>query len=330
MNAEQVPDLSTEKVAITSTIVAETIAFLSRDVDAICDCWVHEPYIQHTTILPYAGVVQIHGIEGLRNHFLSHFRNYEPLEIEAEDIVRKNYQCTIRETMAWVTFEQCGASEAKHMSGSQMHTRILEKIAGRWKLISSTGILSRHDFYDCAKILVDGSAKVLHINKASEDSVSAHPTLRISAGHLTATMPKDATRLRSVIQGAQQDINDGKARLPVPVIFEEVSGNDSSLCWVAILDLKIVVLLDDVRLINTTIENAGRIYGLTVMQMRVAEEIAKGQELTSIALTLNVSTNTVRTHVKRMFDRVGVSSQKGLLKKLLTAQSPSASMQQQL
>ena len=87
--------------------------------------------------------------------------------------------------------------------------------------------------------------------------------------------------------------------------------------------MKIVVLMDDGRLVESVIETAADIYGLTTMQKRVAEEIARGKNLASIADTLEVSANTVRTHIKRMFERVGVNNQKALLNKLLSAQAPS-------
>ena len=331
MAVEKRVEFSAEQAEIVALVEAETAAFLNRDVDALCDCGVQEPYLQHITILPYAGVVKVNGIDALRNHFLSHFRVNNPSEVEARAIVRENWQFVLRESMAWVTFVQLGTSDtAKHMSGSQMHTRILEKVAGRWRIMSSTGILSRLDHYDCPRINVDGSSKVLYASKESREIVARHQVLRITGGRLSATLQNDRTRLKDAIQRAQNDIEDGRARLPVPLIFGEESGADSSLCWVAILDMKIVVLLDDNDLIESTIETAGRIYGLSAMQKRVAEEIARGEDLTSIATTLQVSTNTVRTHVKRMFGRVGVNSQKALLKQLLSAQSPATKLQKQL
>ena len=54
------------------------------------------------------------------------------------------------------------------------------------------------------------------------------------------------------------------------------------------------------------------------MQQRVAKEIAKAEELTSIAKALGISTNTIRTHIKRMFERVGLNNQKALLNRLLS------------
>ena len=279
--------------------------------------------MQHTTILPYTGVVQINGISCLRSHFISHFQNLNPLDLETREIIRKNWQIVVRENMAWVTFDQCAATKtATHMFGQQKHTRILEKLANGWKIASSTGVLSRLDYYDYAKIHVDGSSKILNASKESQEVVTKHAALQVSGGRLSAILQKDRFRIRHAIKNAQKDRESGIARLPVPLIFGEDSGSDSSLCWVAILDMKIVVLLDDAKLIETTIDQAGQIYGLSTMQTRVAEEIAKGKELNSIADTLKVSTNTVRTHIKRMFDRVGVNNQKALLKRLLSAHAP--------
>lgn len=327
MIVKKTSDRNVEHAEITAVIEAETTAFLKRDIDALCRCWVQEPYLKHTTILPYAGMVQVNGIDGLRDHFIAHFRNEPVLDIKPEEIRRREWNIVVRDSMAWVTFEQFATSrDATHMSGLQMHTRILEKVRGRWKLVSSTGILSKLDFYDCPKVQVDGSERVIQANEESRKVVNAHPVLKMSGGKLTAKTRADATRLRHAIQEAQLDIKGGNARLPVPLIFGEESGADHPLCWIAILDMKIVVLLDDIRLIETTIESAAKLYGLTATQMRVAEEIAKGKDLNSIANTLKVSTNTVRTHVKRMFERVGVNSQKALMKRLLSAQVPSVGL----
>ncbi len=327
MNKEIAVALSAEQTDIMNTIEAETTAFLNRDIEALCDCWVQEPYLQHTTILPYCGVVQVNGFDALRNHFLSHFNAEAPVDLQPPSICRNNWQCIVRGNMAWVIFEQRGSEGAAgHMSGLQMHTRILEKVSGSWKLVASTGVLSRLDFYDCPKIHVDGTAKVVQIGDKSRKAVAAHPALKISGGVLAASTQQDTSKLRSAIKKAQNDIDAGHARLPVPLVFGETSEPSSACCWIAILDMKIVVLMDDIRLIESTIETAGKIYGLSSMQMRVAEEIAKGKNLSAIAETLEVSTNTIRTHIKRMFERVGVNNQKALLKRLLSAQAPAVGL----
>jgi DNA-binding CsgD family transcriptional regulator len=320
---QDVPEPATEHDEIVALIETETAAFLERNIDRLCDCWVREAYVRHTTILPYAGVVQVNGIDGLRNHIQCHFDNEQPLAIDAGSIIRENWQFVVRENMAWVTFEQLGQSDAAaHMSGTQLHTRILEKVDGHWKLVSSTGVLSRLDFYDCPKVHVDGTGKVLEASADSLEVVARHPVLKITKGRVSAVSRKETSRIKDEIQRAQKNIDGGNARLPVPLIFGEDSGSDTSLCWVAILDMKIVVLLNDTRLIDGAIKTAGELYGLSDMQMRVAEEIARGNELTAIATNLDVSINTVRTHIRRMFERVGVNNQKALLKQLLSSQAP--------
>jgi len=327
MNIRETLEPSAEHSCIVALIEAETAAFLSRDIDALCNCWVQEPYLQHTTILPYCGMVQVNGIANLRDHFVAHFKNEAFLENEPEAIVRENWTFVVRDSLAWVTFEQFGNSDAAaHMSGVQMHTRILEKVSGIWKIVVSTGVLSKIDFYDCPKILVDGSAKIIRANQESRDAVSRHADLKISAGRLSAKTRNDATKLSNAIKRAQEDIVAGNSRLPIPLTFGDNLGSEGSLCWIAILDMKIVVLLDDNMLIKSTIEAASEIYGLSATQTQIAEEIAKGKDLATIANKLGVSNNTVRTHVKRMFDRVGVNNQKALLKKLLGAQAPAVGL----
>ena len=322
-----ISDECVEKTEIMAVIETETTAFLNRDIDALCQCWVPETYVQHTTVLPYAGIVQVHGIDGLRDHFVAHFSIEPALDVKPEAIGRRKWNILVRGPMAWVTFEQFAASEnATHMSGLQMHTRILEKVRGRWKLVSSTGVLSRLDFYDCPKVQVDGSGRIIHADPKSSRTIDAHPVLKIVGGKLTAENLSDAARLKQAIFEAQVDIESGIARLPVPLFFVEETGEDNPLCWIAILDMKIVVLLDDIKLVQASIETAAKIYGLTATQVRVAEEIARGKDLNTIAHTLKVSGNTVRTHVKRMFERVGVNSQKALLKRLLSAQAPSVGL----
>ena len=109
------------------------------------------------------------------------------------------------------------------MSGLQMHTRILEKVSGRWKLVSSTGVLSRLDFYDCPKIHVDGGGKVLQIGERSQEAIEGHPALKISRGLLSASNQEDNAKLINAILKAQENINAGHAQLPFPLIFGEAS-----------------------------------------------------------------------------------------------------------
>ena len=84
----------------------------------------------------------------------------------------------------------------------------------------------------------------------------------------------------------------------------------------------VVILLDDEQLTSKSIALAGDVYRLTATQMKVAEAIACGNDLNNVAALMRVTPNTVRTHVRRMFERVGVNSQPALMKALLSIEPP--------
>lgn len=60
-------------------------------------------------------------------------------------------------------------------------------------------------------------------------------------------------------------------------------------------------------------------FNLTVAECRVAAEVAEGSTPTQIALRLVLSVHTVRSHLKRIYVKVGVHSQAALVRALLQA-----------
>lgn len=59
-------------------------------------------------------------------------------------------------------------------------------------------------------------------------------------------------------------------------------------------------------------------YGLTVQEAMVALHVTSGQSTDSIALTLDISMNTMRTHLKRVYEKVGVAGQTELAARILS------------
>ena len=52
-----------------------------------------------------------------------------------------------------------------------------------------------------------------------------------------------------------------------------------------------------------------RLYGLTPAESRVAVQLGQGEPAPAVARTLGVSVNTVKTHMRRIFDKTGVNRQ---------------------
>jgi DNA-binding NarL/FixJ family response regulator len=61
---------------------------------------------------------------------------------------------------------------------------------------------------------------------------------------------------------------------------------------------------------------ARALFGLTPAEARVSAGLALGRSVTGIAGEQSVSVGTVRTHVKRIFDKAGVTSQVELVSRL--------------
>jgi DNA-binding CsgD family transcriptional regulator len=64
------------------------------------------------------------------------------------------------------------------------------------------------------------------------------------------------------------------------------------------------------------------LYGLTPTEVRVAREISGGDTTRAIGKRLNMSENTVKTHVRHIFEKTGITRQTELVR-LLADLSPS-------
>ncbi len=67
-------------------------------------------------------------------------------------------------------------------------------------------------------------------------------------------------------------------------------------------------------------------YGLSAAEVRVALGAADGLSIDELAATLGISGNTVKTHIKRVYDKTGANSRSQLLKLLLASQMSVANL----
>src|SRR5262249_47518267 len=67
-----------------------------------------------------------------------------------------------------------------------------------------------------------------------------------------------------------------------------------------------------------------RLFGLTHKEAMLAKHLASGLSLIEAATILNLKENTVRTYAKRIFEKIGVSRQPELVRRVLTSVVPLA------
>jgi DNA-binding CsgD family transcriptional regulator len=87
-------------------------------------------------------------------------------------------------------------------------------------------------------------------------------------------------------------------------------------------DGKALVSFDSAHMVARRMELAAALYNLSPAQVRLARLIVDGHDLAGASEILEVSVNTLRTHLQRMFDRTGVCSQAALVGALLSVETP--------
>jgi DNA-binding CsgD family transcriptional regulator len=82
------------------------------------------------------------------------------------------------------------------------------------------------------------------------------------------------------------------------------------------------VILDDFRPLADRVEHAAQVFGLSPVQSRVALAVSDGKSLVEVAADFGISLNTARTHLRRIFEKTGVSNQPALVAALLSLTPP--------
>lgn len=80
-----------------------------------------------------------------------------------------------------------------------------------------------------------------------------------------------------------------------------------------------IYLLDPEKGVELNLRELQELFGLTFAESNVAASIVKGLDVTETAVALGVSRNTVRTHLKRVFEKSGTKRQSQLVLKILSA-----------
>ena len=72
------------------------------------------------------------------------------------------------------------------------------------------------------------------------------------------------------------------------------------------------------RPVDRRLSVAQVVFGLSDGQLRIARHIADGEGLKTAAEAQGISVNTARTHLARLYEKTGVSSQTALVRLLLS------------
>src|SRR5215813_10463978 len=177
------------------------------------------------------------------------------------------------------------------------------------------------DQFSVGVVLVDQSARVLFANAAAHSLSEQGGPLRLNSG-VADFSSKHARRLckviRSVLQGSlvrTMCIPSSSERsllvLAAPVNGDKLDRSDFSPRRSA---AAILFICDPGRPTHVPVAWLTDAYGLTLAQARVARAVSSGTTIADTAQRLCVSPNTVKTHLRRVYEKTGTSRQAELVR----------------
>ena len=168
-------------------------------------------------------------------------------------------------------------------------------------------------------IVVAHTSDVIYANRAGAEATSGSNGLVVREGRLTATRRETAQTLARLI-AASADTEAERAKLGVvrldarPVkpaslaLVMPVSAENAALTT-TLQRLALVTLLGPTHRALPDELLVSEVYGLSAAEARLAVRIAAGRSLAQIAAEGGTSPHTVRTQLKAVFSKTGVSRQ---------------------
>jgi len=190
---------------------------------------------------------------------------------------------------------------------------------------------------DCASQVLDGtpygvvfldeSGRILSENRVATDILNGSNGLYVRNSHLFALSADDTNTLKRAmgVVGGQKagadiveilEIAASAETEPLKLIlfsqcFPEVNSNVAS-------QVTVVLMFDPARTPTVDSETLMEVFGLTPGEARVAAALAQGTGSKELPALLNITQNTVKTHLKHIFRKTGTSGQSDFIRKLIS------------
>jgi len=165
------------------------------------------------------------------------------------------------------------------------------------------------------------------MNDLARQGLRDHPGLQVFGGKLRTRERKYGPGLQAALEVRMTDLS---TNLPPKFLNGVASvvplGEDDEghaiFCWVTAEQERVLVTFDDERTLRNKLELTAQTFALSHTQSLLAERLASGHDLAAAASDLGVSINTVRTQIRRMFEKTGTHNQTALISLLLSVQGP--------
>lgn len=176
------------------------------------------------------------------------------------------------------------------------------------------------DLLRMSVILTDGAAQLIYVNCHARCLLREGRLLRICSGKLSAANPKSALQIRQAIRRCT--LNGPPPDLPLGISVALLRTAEPSIAaWVVPMQQRSEG--GDLRRAAIFIRNTtdlfsedmfASLHGATLAELRVLRQLLNGMSVYEVSAALNLSRNTVRTHLKSLFAKTGTTRQSELLR----------------
>ena len=167
-------------------------------------------------------------------------------------------------------------------------------------------------------LLLDCAAKVVFANAAAHVMTASDGPLRLRNSVVTAVTALHAQKLDQFIQAAVRGMPVG---IPHPhdgrlftILASSIRSRDiDRFGGLGMRNVRAMLVIHDLACpMETPVEWIMDAYGLTLAEARAALCAASGATIPDATLRLNVSPNTIKTHLRRVFAKTGTTRQSDL------------------
>jgi DNA-binding CsgD family transcriptional regulator len=320
-------DQSADEAEILALIHRNRIAVWTHDFEAYQTCFAHEKYITRWNASRSGGIFRRQGWEDVSARIRTQFQNeaYRS-ERNAHETTVENLQLRVTGDMAWATFDQIYPQHPHSLydtGGVSHEVRVFERLEGRW-LIVFWGVMHGSVVSDHLPILhVSAEGAVLWRSPAASLALEADDDLTIRNGKVRFRDAKVNEKLNAALRwAAARDTQMLPVRGSLPIVVDAGEGIPMKVYWVVAEGGLIVLTLSTPGIDDDRLNIATEIFGLSESQKQLAAHVANGLSLNEIAEKMGITANTARTHLERVYDKVGVRTQPALVRVLLSTAAP--------
>ena len=230
-------------------------------------------------------------------------------------------------SLAFGRHESAGPISPREIAVAQLLVPHLQRAATINRLLENAttiqaGMVATLDTVAVPIMLLDADLRILHANAAAHRHLADKTLIHETEGRLgTASLGASTALTVAIVQAARDESTIGRRGLGVPIV-----GQLGAVGALHVLPLRqrwkqfhsgavaAAFLAEvDVPFVAPT-EMAAALFRLTPAEARVFEHLVTGRTQATIAKALGVERSTVKSHLARLYDKVGVRRQVDLLR----------------